>query len=269
MAVMGTAAIIIVVFGGLTVWQVGVWRNSVTLWAHAASVEPASDIPVFYLGWALTDAGRLDEAKAHFERALRRTPDNLPDLKAQLDLHLGIVERRAGRPDAAERYFRDALIQDPTHAVALIRLGTVLLEQGREAEAEAAWTRAAEAGARWYRYQLWELGQAIEQVPTARARARGRLALALGVLLQQHGELELAEEQYLLATALLPDNALAWNNLGVARALRGSMKQALAAFVRALQVKPGDAQACQNARRAAAEVGASPQELGDCRGQSG
>ncbi len=269
MAVMGTAAIIIVVFGGLTVWQVGVWRNSVTLWAHAASVEPASDIPVFYLGWALTDAGRLDEAKAHFERALRRTPDNLPDLKAQLDLHLGIVERRAGRPDAAERYFRDALIQDPTHAVALIRLGTVLLEQGREAEAEAAWTRAAEAGARWNRYQLWELGQAIEQVPTARARARGRLALALGVLLQQHGELELAEEQYLLATALLPDNALAWNNLGVARALRGSMKQALAAFVRALQVKPGDAQACQNARRAAAEIGASPQELGDCRGQSG
>lgn len=268
-AVMGAAAMLIVAFAGLTVRQEAVWRDSVTLWTHAASVEPASDIPVFYLGWALTDAGRLDEAKAHFERALRRVPDHLPELKAQLDLHLGIVEQRAGRPGEAERYFREALAQDPTHAVALIRLGTVLLQQGRAAEAEAAWTRAADAAARWNRYQLWELGQAIEQVPAARASARGRLALALGVLLQRHGELELAEEQYRLATALLPDNAVAWNNLGAAHALRGSMKQALDAFVRALQVKPGDAQACQNARRAASELGVSPEELGGCRAQAG
>jgi len=112
-AVMGAAALVIVAFAGLSVRQVGVWRDSVMLWTHAASVEPASDIPVFYLGWALADAGRFDEAKAHFERALRRTPDSLPGLKAQLDLHLGIVEQRAGRPASAERYFRDTLAQDP------------------------------------------------------------------------------------------------------------------------------------------------------------
>jgi tetratricopeptide (TPR) repeat protein len=268
-AVMGATAIIIVAFAGMTVRQVTVWRNSITLWTHAASVEPESNNPIFYLGWALTDAGRLDEAKAHFERALRRVPDNLPDLKAQLDLHLGILEQRAGRPGEGERYFRDALAQDSTHAVALIRLGSVLLQQGRAAEAEAAWTRAADADARWSQYPLWQLGQAIEQVPTAHASARGRLALSLGVLLQRHGELELAEEQYRLATALLPDNAVAWNNLGVAHALRGSMKQALAAFVRALQVKPGDAQACANARRAASKLGADPLELGGCRAQAG
>ena len=39
--------------------------------------------------------------------------------------------------------------------------------------------------------------------------------------------------------------------------------------VRALQVKPGDAQACANARRAASELGAAPQELGGCRAQAG
>ncbi len=267
--VMGAAALVIVIFAGLTIRQVAVWRDSVSLWTHAASVEPASDIPIFYLGWALTDAGRFDEARAHFERALRRVPDRLPDLKAQLDLHLGIVEQRAGRPVAAERYFREALVQDPTHAVALIRLGTVLLEQGRETEAEAAWRRAVDAEARWNRYQLWELGQAIEQVPMARASARGQLALTLGALLQREAELGYAEDQYRLATALLPDNANAWNNLGVAYALRGSMKPALDAFLRALQLKPGDSQACRNARRAASEVGAAPQELGGCRDRSG
>jgi len=267
--VMGAAALVIVIFAGLTIRQVAVWRDSVSLWTHAASVEPASDIPIFYLGWALTDAGRFDEARAHFERALRRVPDRLPDLKAQLDLHLGIVEQRAGRPVAAERYFREALVQDPTHAVALIRLGTVLLEQGRETEAEAAWRRAMDAEARWNRYQLWELGQAIEQVPMARASARGQLALTLGALLQREAELGYAEDQYRLATALLPDNANAWNNLGVTYALRGSMKPALDAFLRALQLKPGDSQACRNARRAASEVGAAPQELGGCRDRSG
>ena len=267
--VMGAAALVIVIFAGLTIRQVAVWRDSVSLWTHAASVEPASDIPIFYLGWALTDAGRFDEARAHFERALRRVPDRLPDLKAQLELHLGIVEQRAGHPVAAERYFREALVQDPTHAVALIRLGTVLLEQGRETEAEAAWRRAVDAEARWNRYQLWELGQAIEQVPMARASARGQLALTLGVLLQREAELGYAEDQYRLATALLPDNANAWNNLGVAYALRGSKKPALDAFLRALQLKPGDSQACRNARRAASEVGAAPQELGGCRDRSG
>ena len=267
--VMGAAALVIVIFAGLTIRQVAVWRDSVSLWTHAASVEPASDIPIFYLGWALTDAGRFDEARAHFERALRRVPDRLPDLKAQLELHLGIVEQRAGRPVAAERYFREALVQDPTHAVALIRLGTILLEQGRETEAEAAWRRAVDAEARWNRYQLWELGQAIEQVPMARASARGQLALTLGALLQREAELGYAEDQYRLATALLPDNANAWNNLGVAYALRGSMKPALDAFLRALQLKPGDSQACRNARRAASEVGAAPQELGGCRDRSG
>jgi tetratricopeptide (TPR) repeat protein len=267
--VIGAAALVLVAFAGLTIRQVAVWHDSVSLWTHAASVEPASDIPIFYLGWALTNAGRFDEARAHFERALRRVPDHLPDLKAQLDLHLGIVEQQAGRPVVAERYFREALVQDPTHAVALIRLGTILLQQGRVTEAEAAWARAVEAEARWNRYQFWELGQAIEQVPIARASARGDLALALGALLQRYGELEYAEEQYRLATALLPGNADAWNNLGVGYALRGSMKEALDAFLRALQVKPGDPQACQNARRAASELGASPQELEGCRGRSG
>jgi tetratricopeptide (TPR) repeat protein len=266
---MGAAAVVVVAFAGLSIRQVAVWHDSVSLWTHAVSVEPESDIPVFYLGWALTDAGRFDEARAHFERALKRVPDQLTDLKAQLDVHLGIVEQRAGRPVAAERHFRDALVQEPTHAVALIRLGTVLLQGGRAAEADAAWTRAVETQERWNRYQPWELGQAIEQVPKANATARGRLALALGGLLQRQGELEPALEQYRIATALLPDNADGWNNLGVAYALRGSMREALGGFIRALQLKPGDSRACQNARRAASELGASPQELGGCRGQSG
>src|SRR6266853_3887663 len=93
--VMGAAALVIVIFAGLTIRQVAVWHDSVSLWAHAASVEPASDIPIVYLGWALTDAGRFDEARAHFERALRRVPDRLPDLKSRSEEHTSELQSQS------------------------------------------------------------------------------------------------------------------------------------------------------------------------------
>src|SRR5260370_40755560 len=108
----------------------------------------------------------------------------------------------------------------------------------------------------------------MEQVPKSGAAGRGRLALALGGLLQRQGELEPALEQYRLATALLPDDAGGWDNLGVAHALRGSMKEALDDLRRALRLQPGDPPACQNARRAASELRAPPPELRGCPGQS-
>jgi len=88
----------IVALAALTVPQIGIWKDSVTLWERAAETEPQSDIPIFYLGWALTEAGRFDEAQAHFGRSLVRVPPDLPTLRAQFFFHLGIVEQRGGTP---------------------------------------------------------------------------------------------------------------------------------------------------------------------------
>jgi tetratricopeptide (TPR) repeat protein len=204
-AVVGATALIIVLFLGLTMRQVGVWRDSVTLWRQAAAVEPESDIPIFFLGWALADAGRFDEGRAHFERARARVPDSLPWLRAQFTLHLGIVEERAGRPQAAESWYREALTLDPAHPVARIRLGALLFERGERAEAGRQWTRALALFPEWNRYQLWEIRSAIEQVPLTEPDARGRFALALAILLEGHRALDEAGEQYALAGALLRD----------------------------------------------------------------
>ena len=204
-AVAGTAGALVLLFTAATVKQVGVWRDSVTLWRQAAAAEPASDVPIFYLGWALADAGRFDEAREHFERALTRVPEELPWLRAQFLLHLGIVEQRAGRPAAAGRRYHEALRLDPEHPVARIRLGVLMREHGERAAAESEWARALALSQEWNRYQVSEIRTAIEQIPPAEAGPRGRLALAFAVLLERHRASAEAEEQYRLAAALLPE----------------------------------------------------------------
>jgi tetratricopeptide (TPR) repeat protein len=202
-AAVGTAAALIVVFMALTVWQIGVWRDSVTLWRQAAAVEPDSDIPIFYLGWALADAGRFDEARAHFERAGARVPDHLPWLRAQFTLQAAIVEERAGQAQDAERRYREALALDPAHPVARIRLGALLLQGGQRAEAQREWLRALSLFPEWDRYQLAEIRAAVARVPATEGHARGRLALALAALLEGRRALEEAGEQYRLAAGLI------------------------------------------------------------------
>ena len=76
----------------LTQRQIAIWRDSITLWRHAAWADPDSDVPLFYLGWALAEGGRFDEARAHFEACLARVPASLPGLRAQFTLHLALVE---------------------------------------------------------------------------------------------------------------------------------------------------------------------------------
>ncbi len=257
----------LVLLAGLTVLserQIAVWRDSVTLWRHAAWADPASDLPVFYLGWALAEDKRFDEARAHFERALDRVPASAPALRAQLVLHGALVEAQAGRPAESEHRLRDTLALDGDHPVAWIRLGTALAARGDSAGAESAWIEAADRVALWPRYQVWELRAAVAAVPEGSGPARARLAFALGVTLQEYAAHVEAEEHYRLAVQLAPGYAAAWNNLGVTYAARGRYADALDAFVHSLRLGPGERGACANARRAAATLGTRPRELDGC-----
>jgi tetratricopeptide (TPR) repeat protein/uncharacterized membrane protein len=199
----------LVALAALTVPQIGIWKDSVSLWTRAADTEPESDIPIFYLGWALTEAGRLDEARAHFERSLARVPPELSAFRAQFLFHLGIVEQRANRPGDAESRLRETLHLDPEHPAAWIRLGVILWTHGQREEATRAWAQAVSLAPRWGDYQLWEIRLAVSEVPEAAAVARGRLAFNLGTLLEQYRQPGQALEQYRVAVALLPDDVTA------------------------------------------------------------
>jgi tetratricopeptide (TPR) repeat protein len=87
---------------------------------------------------AAVAAGRLDEARTNYERALASSPDS-----AFLHRELGVLERRRGRSDAALTHLRRAAELDPGDAVSLTEIGDLLFGRQDFEGAEAAYRRAA------------------------------------------------------------------------------------------------------------------------------
>jgi tetratricopeptide (TPR) repeat protein len=83
-------------------------------------------------------AGRLDDARRAYERAITLSPES-----AFLHRELGQVERRAGNADQALGHLRRALELDPNDAAALVATGELLEMRGDVAGAEDAYRKAA------------------------------------------------------------------------------------------------------------------------------
>lgn len=82
-------------------------------------------------------AGRLDEARAAYQRAIAATPDS-----AVLYRELGLVERRRGDPSAALDAFNHAVALDSGDAIALSQAAEILEARGDFAGAETAYRNA-------------------------------------------------------------------------------------------------------------------------------
>jgi len=83
-------------------------------------------------------AGRLDDARRAYERAITLSPDS-----AFLYRELGQVEKRAGNADQALLHLRRALELDATDATALVETGELLEARGDVVGAEDAYRKAA------------------------------------------------------------------------------------------------------------------------------
>ena len=119
--------------------QVGYWRNSETLFAHALEVTTGNYIAEHNLGTYLTDQpGRLPEAVAHLERAVRLRPD-----LAQMHSALGVaLAGTPGRLEDAIAEFRTAARLRPDSPVPHINMANALVQGGRLKEAAAEYEAA-------------------------------------------------------------------------------------------------------------------------------
>ena len=76
-------------------------------------------------GWDALNAGRVREAAAAFDEALKAAPQQAPVL-----LGAGVAAHLQGRPEAARRFLIDALDLDPSMTPAALLLGNVLYQSG-------------------------------------------------------------------------------------------------------------------------------------------
>jgi len=133
-------------------------------------------------------AGRIDEARGAYGRALAASPDS-----AFLHRELGELEREAGSLDRSLASLRRAAELDPDDGAIQRALGETLEARGEFADAEAAYRRAsalapdAELNARIgdaaRRVREAELPVEFQDALTARRATRGDLAALIGVRL--------------------------------------------------------------------------------------
>ena len=113
-----------------TRWQVGYWRNNLTLFSHTLQVTENNPVAEQCLGFALALSGNEPAAVRHFDAALRLWPRYQPAL-----LDRGITLILAGRMDDAVADFREAIRLQPQSGKAYYQLAGALAQQKKLEEA--------------------------------------------------------------------------------------------------------------------------------------
>ena len=213
------------------------YRSVPAIWGDTVAKRPDNERAHYNLGNSLLDLpGRLNDAVAQYEEALRLKPDY-----GQAHYNLGVVfARMPGRLDGAIAHYEAALRLNPDSAEAHNNLGN-------------AWSRVPGR----LNDAVAEYEEALRLKPDF-ARAHSNLA---GALAQMPGRLNDAIAQYEEALRLEPGYVQAHINLGVAFAqVPGRLDDAIAQYEKALRLQPDSAEAHNNLGLAFAEI---PERLND------
>jgi tetratricopeptide (TPR) repeat protein len=238
-------AVAAVAWMGTATWrQAGVYHDLGTLWTDTLGKNPNCWLAHNSLGSLLANAGYLDDARVHYERALAIKPDapevlnnvasvrldqGRPDeaivlLRRVLDVsprsamahyNLGNAYDQQGDADTAEKHYRRALELDPAHAEAHSNLGCLLYATGRKSEAIDAFAHAISLRP--------DYAEALNN---------------LGAIFLEQGRFQQAESLLLEAVRHKPDYSDAWFNLGNAVLPQGRTREAVVAYRRVLALSP-------------------------------
>jgi tetratricopeptide (TPR) repeat protein len=103
-----------------------VYTDDETLWRDNVAKNPTAWLAHNNLGFALGQAGKLEDAIAHYDQALRLKPDY-----AEAYNNLGAALVRLGNVQAAMEHYGQALRIEPDYAEAHYNLGAALWQGGK------------------------------------------------------------------------------------------------------------------------------------------
>jgi len=211
---------------------------------RAAELLPGDKGAHLNLGNALARQGRLEEAKASYDRALALDPGF-----AEAHNNQGHALFELGRPNEALESYRRAIAGRPADAQAHDHAGNALLVLGRVAEATECFRQAIACDPSFFAAHD-HLGNALADLgrsPEAALAYRRALDLNpssaevhnnLGSLQRNCGRLDEALACFEQAVSLRPEFAEAHTNLGLVQRLMSRPQEAQASCARALALKP-------------------------------
>lgn len=187
----------------LTLLQLQYWRNSESLFRHALEVTQENYVAEHNLGLAIADQpGRLPEAIAHYQAALRIQPESV---EARSDL--GSALAKTGRFDQAINQFESALRIAPDCAICR---GNLAVARGQMAE--AVFDDGVALAKSGQTQKAVNQFQAALRLAPDNAEAHNNLGVALATL----GQTAQAIQEFKAAIRLKPDYDDARYNLAAA-----------------------------------------------------
>jgi protein O-mannosyl-transferase len=277
-----TATVVLAVAAVLTWYNLGFWKDNLTLFTHAIAVTSNNGKMEASLGSCLVELGRPDEAIPHLEKAIQygaldgaahnalgaaylakgedekavayfnqASKYEWADRKAQYNL--GAILSKLGRFSQAEDHLRKAVQLDTYSCDAFCLFAIALSETGKHAEAARAYERALElepGKALAYYAKGYALTKAGD-LPAAVTAYLKSLSIApgymtygnLGNVLFAMGRLEDAAQSYRRAIELAPGRADAYYNLAFVLEKLDKKDQAVELLKRGLEINPKDAEA--------------------------
>jgi len=210
-AVLATLALaIIMALTSITYFQLGYWKDSITIFRHTLNVTVNNFIAHTNLGFAFEQKEMTDEAFFHFSEALMIKPD-----KASVQTNMGNILRKQGKADDSVRYYNEALRIDPDFYPAHIGLGNLFKTQKR------------------IRYAIYHYNEAL-RIDPENAVAH----FNLGNVLFDQGDIDGAVIHYSEVVRTEPYNADAHFNLGNALYNQGRVNEAIRHCKEALRIDP-------------------------------
>jgi tetratricopeptide (TPR) repeat protein len=227
-------------------------EDAIAHYRRAIDLQPDYAPAYNNLGAALRANGQVDEAVASYQRALAIQPE-YPD--AHYNLANALLEKN--KPEEAAEHFRVALESIPGSAGTHNNLGIALASQGKLPAAVAEFEAALQSepdSAKTHRNLgnvLSELGrrpQAIEHLRRAVALDPKDAAAHydLASELLQAKQFAEAAAQFTESITIDPKSANAHNNLGIALASMNRIDEAINEFQRAVAIQPDFADAHRN-----------------------
>jgi protein O-mannosyl-transferase len=263
------ASVLAIGCGSIVTWrQIGYWRDSKALFAHALAVTGDDPLLQNNLGTAFSENSQWDEAIPYFQHALALQPNH-----ALARGNLGVALANEGRWDEAIIQLEQAISLRPEFPLAQCMLGASLFQKGRLDEAISHLELAVKLqpdyvlARRNLGVALGTKGRPEEAIGMLQQSlklqpddAESRYDLA--VLLAGSGRADEAIMQYQEVIRLDPAHADAHNNLGALYAARARFDDAIVEFQQSLRLKPGfqKAQINLEAARAAKANPASPKQ---------